>query len=167
MLNANHVKLVRSVTLLAKHVNIVTLVNTVKVDMKTVRLLILRLALVARQDTPLTKEVLNVKLAERVRMVLAVKVVFPVNTAMAVILLLHHVEIAQQGITTVTKVKVPVCPAYPVNSTMLLVLSNVKSAVKILFPWKNIVQFLAMVALLAGLPMQAVPNAVIVRLVRL
>ena len=134
MLNANHVKLVRSVTLLAKHVNIVTLVNTVKVDMKTVRLLILRLALVARQDTPLTKEVLNVKLAERVRMVLAVKVVFPVNTAMAVILSRSRAEIAQLGTTAMALVKVPAYHAYPANSTMLPVLSSANLAKKIRIP---------------------------------
>ena len=61
-------------TLLAKRANIVTLVTTVKVDMKTVRLLILRLALVAQQDTPLTKEVLNVKLVERERSVMIAKI---------------------------------------------------------------------------------------------
>ena len=54
-----------------------------------------------------------------------------VNTAMAVTLLRSLVEIAQPVTTVTTLVKVLVCPAVQVNSTIRRVLSNVNSVLKI------------------------------------
>jgi hypothetical protein len=52
------------------------------------------------------------------RTAMDVNLVLPVNTAMAVTLLLHRVEIVQPVFTTTLLVKVLVCPVYRVNSTI-------------------------------------------------
>ena len=64
-------------------------------------------------------------------MVLAVKVAIPVNTAVAPILLLQRVIIAQQVFITMPMVKLHVCPAFRENFKILQVNPRAKHVLKI------------------------------------
>ena len=73
----------------------------------------------------------NAKSAGREHTAMGVSLVPKVNTATAVTLLRSRAESAQMVTTVPTLVKVLVCPAVQVNSTIRRGLSNVNSVLKI------------------------------------
>jgi hypothetical protein len=125
-----------------KLVKIAMMVNTVQVKMKVVIQPTQHVVSIVLWVLLLVQEALNANPVALEPMVMGVQNVFKVNTATAVTQLRSPAGIAPLVITTTTRAKVLVCPAYLENSMTKLVLLNANPAKRTHFRKTNIANIL-------------------------